>query len=392
MADDISKIGRKKSSERIPDEEIELQELKPIKKSKDTKTSESISHIPLTRISKEQKPLLNGNEPLIAPPLDFTISEVKDIHSNLEKKLTEPNSYEEILERLESHEGKIRINKATEDINKILQSKLSFESKTMQIQMILLETMNFSLDIGGEYEKTLSVDKARHKKEEFDLLVKQQEKEREAAKASWISVAFGFFGDVVNLIFAAIAVVATTIAAAPTAGVTTPMIAGAIAWLSGAVLGLAARSLETARATGVLPSDKAWVGTLFAWTGIILSIGGMGVGSASAALKVGQQAPQMFINLIKKLEVATQFLRVGGETASSITGAYFKYKIEGLRAEKTEKEKIQNELEYMHNYIIQMIQNILKSQEDLASKISSGIAQSSLSAKSVLGNLPTSHI
>lgn len=379
MSDEIKKTGGKQPG-RIPEEEFELKEIKHAKKPTAPKGTGEISHAAKETSKKEKA--LDGNNPMLSTPQSISKEQADQIRTNLEKKLTQPTTYNELRERVEkgSLDVQTRINKTTNDINKVLQSDASFENKTFQIQLILLEHMNISLDIGAEYGKSISLEQAEQKKEQFDLLLKQQEVERKAKTTSLISKIFGWIGDIVNLIFAAIAVVATALASP----VTTGMIVGATAWMAGAILGIAARGCDE---SGALKDKPQWIGIAMTFTGIALSLGGMGLGGASGALQAGQAASQTIVNAVMYTERTTSFLRLFSQTATTITGAVVKLEIEGLRAEKVGKEKIQNQLEFAFNNMLRNQQNVLKSSQEHYERISKGYAESARTIGVIGGNI-----
>lgn len=384
MADEIKPTGGKQPPKHIP-EEFELQEIKPAKKPIAAKGLERISHAPSEVGLKKEKPI-DGNNPMLPLPLTIVKEEADQICLQLEQKFTEPLSYAELVQKIVtgSEDMQTRIAKGTEEINKVLKSDVSFEAKTMQIQMILLATMNFSLEIGGEYGKFLSLQQADQKKESFDILLKQQDAERKAATTSIIAKIFGWIGEIVNLFFAALAVAATAIAAVGTAGASTALVAGAIAWISGAVLGIAARGCEE---SGALKNAPPWAGTLLTFAGMALSLGGMALTGGVSALKVGQDVSKMIPTAIKYFHTITTLLKVTGETTVTVYGQVVKLEIEGLRAEKVSKDKEQNQLEFSYNNMIREQQNILKSVQELSDKISSGFAQKTRSISATLGNI-----
>lgn len=387
MPHDVKSTGPKQP-QKVP-EEYELKELKPTKKSAAPKKTSDISHLSISEDSKkakEQQPI-DGHKPMLPTPVDLSIKEVNQIRQNLEEKFTKPTERDIMQQRLSEHSKTVQdhLNKATEKINKVLDSKLSFEAKTLAIQGILMEIMNISLDISGEHAKVIGFQQSEEKKERFELILKQQDTERKAARTSLISKIFGWIGDVVNLIFAVLTTVALAIAAIPSGGLSGPLLAASVAWISGAVIGVSARAIDQSE---VLKGSKAeWLGMALTFASIVLSLAGVAVSGGAAAMKTGEAVATTVKTALGYFTKLTSMLRVVGETSVQATGAYYKYKIAGFEAKKIDKEKEENNLMYTFNNLISWQKKILESLERLSNDMSSRYAQFARSISTIGGNI-----
>jgi len=391
MAGDIKPTRREQPQKKISGESeyIELQDLKPTKTTSAAKKAKDILHPTISEHPKEERKKaqpLEGNKPTLPIPITLDKNEVDQIRTNLEHKFTEPVTYNEIIQRISvgSEDIQTRIKKATDEINKVLKSGLSYEAKTLQIIGLILKATGISQDIIGEHAKDIGRQQAEEQKERFDLILKQQDVDRKAATTSKISKAFGWIGDIINFIFAVTAVVATYIAAVGTAGASSIAVAGAVAWLSGAILGMVARVVNE---SGVLKGNLAHLGTAMTFLALGLSLGGVVATGGFTALKAGDPAIVMAVNALVRFEKTMAVLKVVGDTTVTVAGAVYKSQIADLEAKKVDKEKIHNQLTFTFNNVIHDQKAVLKALESRSNEMSEQIARSSRTISAILGNI-----
>ncbi|PWU07404.1 MAG: hypothetical protein C5B43_00375, partial [Verrucomicrobia bacterium] len=205
MPDDIRPTSGKQPTRRP--KEIELQEIKSAKKTPSS-SKEEISHISgLTTLKKGKA--VDGNIPLLTSPSKLTKEEFDKAQAKLTQQIIEPNpiTYNALFQRIKqgtvykkSDDYPDHIHNATDEINKVLNSNASSELKTLQINLILLTTLNVSLQIRGKVGQVFGTQQAEAQKARLDAIIKQQDEEKKAATTSLIGKIFGWIGDIVNVI------------------------------------------------------------------------------------------------------------------------------------------------------------------------------------------------
>lgn len=247
-------------------------------------TAPTVSHVKegseaLPTKKTEAAPLDPAHPALVLPSITLSAEEADKMQKDLKRKFDEPVPPKVLKKRVSegSEKFKAKLEAAAQEIDKIGKSNTSFDYKMMQIQKILAETLQNSLEIGGEFAKFISFQQAEASKEANAQRLEQLENDQKSKTIRIITKVFAVIGELFNLVAAAFTTMAALTATFATGATAAPILLAAGMWLSGAIMGLGLRTNELANEINpdlkTLPEGAS--ATALTTIQMILSLGGM---------------------------------------------------------------------------------------------------------------------
>lgn len=336
------------------------------------------AHISRTSgIPEKSEPIDRTNPSLPRPKILIpSDEEARTIEDNLKRKLTDPIPVDTIASRVAqpSQELKKRREAAAEEIPKLIKSKDSFAAM-MQVQKLLMEASNLSIDISGAIMDVLSQKQLKEQEKSSKLMREQMQAQQKLINAGIASKILAWIGDAVNIISAAVAVAGAVFSTVMTGGALTPVLVASVLWLNGALITTAGHILDE---MGTLKDAKLeWLGIVFTAVGTVLSLGGYAMtGGLSATIQAGDATLQAVVRGVTIFEKTMPILQGIAAPTAQITSAVYKFQVEGIHADKVTIEKEQNQIESMINQTAKGISNMLATlNEHLLKGISADIRE-----------------
>lgn len=358
------------------------------------KTTKGASSLPDAHISKtagipKKEAPVDSSNPILPLPT-FLISsavEAQEIEDNLKAKLKDPIPINIVAQRVAqpSPDLKKRRDTAAKEIPNLVKSKDSFAAM-MQIQKLLLQASNISIDISGATMELYGRKQIEQQEKSSKKMLEQIKAQQRFINAGLASKILSWFGDIINLVSATIALVGSIVSTVATGGVLTPALIASGAWLTGALTGIAGHVLDE---TGALKNSPEWIGITIMVSGAVLSIGGFAMtGGITATIKAGDATFQTVLKGVTIFQDTMPILQGVATPVAKITSAAFKYQVEGLRADKTEIEKEQNQIEYMINKTAKGLTDMLTTlNEHQIKQFSDAVREQSRTISAILGNI-----
>lgn len=275
-----------------------------------------------------KEPVITPGSPSLPRPTYFiqTPQEAEEIHDRLEEQFISEPSYNVIEEAFTKEHAVLNqlIQNASKEIFDACRSNRGFEYSFMLVQNTLSQVMHGSLKSSCELAKFYSNKQAEVSKEARVQREKQKELEEKQRTASLITNIFAAIGDFFNMVAAAATFVVAAFSTAATAGAGAVALAGAVLWLTGAVMGFAAH------VNGCLPEEKR--STLMESTGYkaaqgVLTVLGMIMTLGASAYGAAGQA---------SAKAALEGTAVALDGATQVSTATINFTAKGLVAAATE--------------------------------------------------------
>lgn len=244
--------------------------------------------VPIGEIS--QTAALDPYHPvLIASSINLSAEESDKTQANLRKKFTEPISAETLDSIINSGAEELikQHNILGDKIAKINNSNKSVDYKMMQIQQLLIESMQTSMNISGEYSKFIANQQEEARKEAEKAQAEKSKAWGNLSIAQKIGRIFGFIGDLINIVAAAFAGAAALAATTVTGGAAAALLLGTSMWFTAALGSLCFRVYQEGAPTSMQPTAENAMALNLMF--MIASIGGMVLTAGATSYLAGAQ-------------------------------------------------------------------------------------------------------